>query len=277
MTQGVRRKGSKGYEERELPFGDVASFLKSNGIFIGVLTILVSTVVVSIALALPQQYSKQLTLDPTQAPTSLASTLGQPPIFDDAQLGNLIVTYLQSANLDGVNVRPTYDQTTRQVNVALQSGSEDALDAAITALPRLVEDNLRKAYEEPLANLLSAQSAGLEGQIEVTRSAVGALEREGKALDESNPRSLARLEGLESARGTALAEIAQIESQVRELDESLEDLPRLADEAATVQVLSKSESSQSRAFVPVVVLALMIGLVLAVVTALVRTALRRAK
>ncbi len=275
MTQGAKKTFNKSSEEREFGLGDVMNFLKSNALFIGLLTLLIAAVAVGVALLLPQQYSKQLTLDTTTIPTSLLSELGQPPTFDDTQLGNLAVGYIQSANLEGVSVSPTYNTTTRQVNAALQSGSRDALDAAVPALVRLLEDRFREAYEEPIADILDVRVERLESDIEVNRLAVESLERETRALTGSDPRDLARLEGLEGARGEALADVARSEAEIQDLQEVREDLPRLADEVIAVEVLSESEAPQSRSFMPIVVLALMLGLVLAVVVAIIGTVLRK--
>lgn len=275
MTQHAPKSGNKGYGEPG--FSDVAGFLKSNALFIGILTLLTSAVVVGVALLLPQQYSKQITLDPATVPTSILTELNQPAVFDDAQLGSLAVDSVQNADLDGVSASPTYDTATRQVNVALQAESEAALEDAVPALLSTLEDGFAEAYERPLDNILDARVDGLQETVETNRAAAESLEQETGDLTGSDPRTLARLEGLEVARAGALAEIARSEAGIREFEETREDLPRLADEAVEVQVVSESEAPQSRSLGPIVALALMLGLVVAVAAAIVRTVLKKAK
>ncbi len=256
-------------------------FLKSNAPFIGLLTLLLAATTVLVALLLPEQYSKQLTLDVDTVPIALSSEPSQPPLFDDTQLGSLAVGYLQSANLKGVSVSPTYNTTTRQVNVALQSRSREALEGAVPALVELLEDKFRAAYQEPLGATLSVQVTRLERELEINREALGVIDGElnrvlaGDANLE-NPRTESRVDALEAARASTLVEVAQSESGLRELEEARRDLPRLAGEAINVEVLSQSEAPQVRSLIPVVALALMLGLVLAIAATLVRTGLKRA-
>lgn len=282
MTQGAQKPVDRSSEGHVFGLGDVLRFLKSNALFIGLLTLLIAAAAVVVALLLPQQYSKQLTLDVNTVPIQLSSEPGQPPLFDDTQIGSLAVSYLQSANFEGVSISPTYNATTRQVSVALQSRNREALEESVPALVELLEDRFRAAYEEPLGATLEVQVTGLERELETNREALESVDTElertlaGDASME-NPKTESRVDGLEVARASTLVEAAQSEANLRELGEARRDLPRLAGEAVSVEVLSESEAPQSRSLVPVVILALMLGLVLAVLAAVARALLGKGR
>lgn len=91
---------------------------------------------------------------------------------------------------------------------------------------------------------------GSQSTIEVNRAAVESLEREAEGLsDAGDLQALARLECLESARGASLAEM-------RDLEAAQNELPRLTEAIVSATVFPESETLESRALVPVVVLAL---------------------
>lgn len=280
MTQDARKIGREAPVGGELALADVTGFLGSNWKFIGLLTLLLSAAVVSTALLLPQQYNKQFTLDINAVPTELSVELNQRPVLDDAQIGNLAVEYLQNATLEGVIVNPAYNITTRQVNVALQSRSKDALEAAVPALVKLLEDKFLAAYEKPLGAALEAQVSVVERELETNREALGSIDGDLKRTlagntDLENPRIESRVDGLEAARADTLVRVVRSEVNLRNLEEMRRNVLEIAAEAVAVEVLSESEAQQSRSLVPVSALALMLGLVGAVVAALVRTVLRR--
>lgn len=276
MAQGVRETERKDPYGRKPALADVTGFLKSNWRFIVLLTLLLSAAMVVVALLLPQQYSKRLTLRVTTLPTELLSTLGQ-PVLDEAQAGNLTVGYLQNANIEGVNVSPTYNVATRQVSVALQSRDGNALGAAVPALVDLLEEEFREVYEEPLGAALEAQVSSLEREVGASEEAIELVDREVEGAltgDPEDPRTMARVEGLETARANTLTEVAKSEAEIRELQDARRDLPELAGEPVAVEVLSESDAPQARSLVPVVALTLILGLAGAVAAAVVRAALR---
>ncbi len=275
MTQGARKTDSRGPSELGLVPGGVAGFVRSNALFMGLLTVLIAVTVLGIALVLPQQYSKQIVLAVTPVPTELVQDLGQ-PVLDEVQASTLAVEYLRNAGIDGVDVSPAYDVSTRQINVSVGAEDREALEGIGPRLAEVAKQRLLGVYEGPLAAALDARLDGLRNTIEVNRAAVESLEREAQALDDTgDPRALARLEGLESARAAALAEIARSAAETRNIEAALDELPRLTDEIVSAPVLSESETVESRSLAPVAVLALMLGLVGAVVAALIRAALRR--
>ena len=280
MTQDARKIGREAAVKSEFALADVMGFLGSNWKFIGLLTLLLSAAVVSTALLLPQQYNKQFTLDINAVPTELSVELNQRPVLDNAQIGNLAVEYLQNATLEGVIVNPAYNITTRQVNVALQSRSKDALEAAVPALVKLLEDKFLAAYEKALGGALEAQVSVVERELETDRETLELIDEDLKRTlagnaDVENPGTASRVDGLEAARADTLVKVVRSEANRRSLEEMRRDVPEIAAEAITVEVLSESEARQSRSLIPVTALALMLGLVAAVVAALVRTVLRR--
>lgn len=277
MTRGTLKTGGGDLDEREFALRDVVDFLRSNALFIGLLTLLIAVAVVVLSLLPPQQYSKQFVLDVIPVPTELLQSLNQ-PVLDDVQASNLAVESLQSAGTQGVSVSPTYDPSTSQIEVTVQSEDREDLDEIGSRLPEVAERQLRNVHEELLAAALDTRISDSQDLIGANKSAIASLEREMEGLNgASDPQTLARLEGLESARGSVLAEIARSEAGLRDLEATRDDLPRLAEAAVSVEVLSESQNLQSRSLVPVVALAVMLGLVGAVVAALVRTALRRSR
>jgi capsular polysaccharide biosynthesis protein len=277
LAKAARETEREDGPEQGFDLADALGFLRANLLLIGILTLVFAALVVAVALLLPQRYSKQLTLEVQQVPTGPLEELNQ-PILSDAQVGQLAVSALRDAGIEGVSVSPNLDPVTEQVNVAVQSGSRNALEGIAARLASVVKRNLIAAYKDPLGTALDARLALLQGDVDADRQTVEALERQARGLSGvEDPRTRARLEGLENARADALADIARTQADMRNLRGDREDLSASAGDALKVEVVSQTNASQSRSLAPVVALAVMLGLTGAVAVVLLRELLRRAR
>lgn len=280
--QGTRRE--KGGESRdELVLSDVLGFFRSNWKLIGLLTLLFSALSIGLASLLPDQYNKRVTLAVRPVPSDLQTTLGQPPVMTPTQAGDLAVAYIQNADLGVVDASPTYNNTTQWVEVALQSPGREALNDAAPTLVEAVESGFATNYETAFRAAVETEVARLERAVEDQREALTALDRQ---IEQAGPAqtggtedvgAIVRLQALETQRADQTAALTADESRLEYFAEALGDLPGRARDATVVEVLNESGTPQSRSLVPLAILAVLSSFVVAVIVAIIRTALGGSK
>lgn len=280
--QGTWRKKS-GEAGDELVLSDILGFFRSNWKLIGLLTLLFSVLAIGLALLLPDQYNKRVTLAVRPVPSDLQVTLGQPPVMTPKQAGDLAVAYIQNADLDGIDASPTYNNVTQWIEVALQSPDRAALDGAAPIVVEAVEEGFQSNYETAFRAALETEIARLERAVENQREALDDLERQ---IEQSAPAQLGgtedvgaivRLQALETQRADQTAALAADENRLAYFTEALGELPERARDATSVEVLEESGTPQSRSLVPLAILAVLSSFVLAVIVAIIRTALGGSK
>lgn len=260
---------------------NAGAFVRSNWKFIAIVTVVLSIIALVLLSFLPQQYSRQFTLDVVSVPTGLFEELDQ-NIVDPTQAANLAVSYLQDASFEEVSVIPSYNVRTRQVDVTLQSESREALEGAGDQLADTIEERFQGSYEESLGAALTARLENLDTDLRAEREALELLETRmdqasSGSASSSDPQTMARLQGLETEHAYSVAEIARLQSERRELEQAQGNLSGLAAEPIAANIVSSSDISQSRSFAPMAVLAVMLSFIAAVTVAIIRTTLRHAK
>lgn len=246
---------------------NIGGFARRNWKFMVLVAVILSVVAVTLLAILPQQYSRQLTLGIRIVPVGLLGDFEQPTI-NPAEPGNSAVNLLREENIEGVTVLPTYNIVTQQVDVTLQSQSREALESASGArFEKLLEKRFRDVYQKLLVATLDAPLTDLRLQAQSEKEALALIEGEISGAQG------ARLQGLETERADALAEIKRLETEVERLERVQQDPSELETSLVVVSAVSETEVVQSRSFMPMAVLAVMLSLVAAVAAAIVRTTL----
>ncbi|WP_166395372.1 Wzz/FepE/Etk N-terminal domain-containing protein [Rubrobacter marinus] len=280
--QGTWRKKS-GESGDEIVLSDILGFFRANWKLIGLLTLLFSALAIGLALLLPDQYNKRVTLAVRPVPSDLQTSLNQPPVMTPKQAGDLAVAYIQNADLGGVDASPTYNNVTQWVEVALQSRDRDALNGVAPVLVEAVENGFSTNYEAAFRAAVETEVTqlrrGLENQREILEDLDNQIEQSGPVQTggTEDVAAIVRLQALETERADQNAAIAADENRLAYLEEALRDLPQRARDATSVEVLEESGTPQSRSLVPLMILAVLSSLVLAVIVAIVRTAVRGTK
>jgi capsular polysaccharide biosynthesis protein len=258
----------------------MVDFLRANWKFLALLTLVLSAVGVILALLVPGQYTKQVTLSVRPVPTELIAELDQTPLAPQ-QLGDTVVRYLQNGDYLGqVEATPLYNPGTQQVEIDLRSNDEEALDDVGFEVVEVVEGGLQQFFEDTLGTSLETQLAQLEVQIEDNNNTLTQLEQQIEQVstdadDTEDSVTTTRLEALEAERADRIAALAQAEDRQSDLEQAQEDLRRLAGEAATVELVSESAVSQTGSLASRVALAVVSGFVVALLATIVRAASRR--
>ncbi len=268
--------GNKETNQYEIAFADVKNFFRSSWKFLVLATLAFLVVFIAIILLSPRQYSMRLTVVVTPVPSEFLVAIGQ-PIVDQTRANNLAAEYLRDTDLEGVSISSTYNITTSEIDVVLQSSSK-VLQEAKSKLPEMIEDNFQEEYKEPLEQALEVRIATLERQIRAEREVVDLMEQRVKevSVSGSGDLDLAKLEALEGQIANSRADIDRAEVQVRQLEKIQRDLSRLARELVVAEI-TESETSQSRSLILMMPLAVILSFVMAVVAAILRMMLRGKK
>lgn len=269
--------GNKETNEYEIAFADVKDFFRSNWKFLVLATLAFLVVFIAIILLSPRQYTTRLTMVVTPVPSEFLVAIGQ-PVVDQSRANNLAVKYLQDADLEGVSISPTYNITTSEIDVVLQSSSYTALQEAKSKLPEIIESNFQEEYKEPLEQAVKVRMATLERQIQAEREVMGLMEQRIKEVSAngSDDLDLAKLEALEGQIANSRAAIDRSEVQIRQLENVQRNLSSLAGELVVAEITG-SEGSRSRLLNLMIPLAVIFSFVMAVVAAIVRVVFRRKK
>lgn len=256
-----------------------ADFVRFNWKFVVVTTALLSVIaVIFIAALLPQQYSRQITLNVAPIPISL---LENQPVVTSGEVGNLATSYLQEADLQEVSIIPNYNLRTQKLDVTLQSRSREALENSGARLVEIVEEQFQGTYEDSLDMALESRITSLELDVQAEREALELLEQRIARLsggaNSTNEGTATQVEGLETERAYSLAEIGRLETEINEMQQARDNPAAAGVEPIAANVISATEITQSRSLTPMIVLAVMLSFIMAVIAAIIRTALRHAK
>jgi hypothetical protein len=269
--------GNKEINQYEIAFTEVKGFFRFNWTFLVLATLAFLVVFIAIILLSPRQYSMRLTMVVTPVTSEFLATLGQSTIVDQDQANSLAVGYLQDTDLKGVNISSTYNVTTSEIDVVLQSSSYTTLQEAKSKLPEIIQSRFQEEYERPLEQALEVKMVGLERQIQPEREIMDVMEQRVKGVSASGSGDLAKLEALENQIANAQANIIRFEAQARQLTEARQNLPRLIRESMIAEITSVSGASRSRPPILMIPLAVIFSFVMAVGAAIVRTMLRGKK
>ena len=267
--------------ETEISLPDLIGFFRKNAGFLLLTALLFSAVAVAVALLLPREYEKQVTLTVTPVTSPLLGRFEQEDggglLLDEPRpddVGEQAADYLQEASPRGVETSARYDDNSQQVQVVLSSERRGALRGASSEVADLAGEASREENELSLEAALEGERLRLEREAEVYEQVVADLEEEIGSLEASGG-SAARIEALEQSRVELLTQIAQAKIRLGDLQQAREDLPRLAADLVAVEVVNESPISRATPLAVALAAAIAAALLAAVAATFVRAALRK--
>lgn len=275
-------KQGDGDKEDVITLADAAEFFASNAKFMGLLTLSLSVVLVSLAVFFSDNHSRELDLSIEPVMTELIVRLGQPPLPPEGGFGIQAAGFVQMGDFGEVDAFPEYNVSTKRVEVVLRAESKKAPKEAVPEVVNTIENGFQEMYEASLSQGIQMKVVPIERLIENNRAAISDLDQRIKQLSdqvsgEQDSQEIAQLRELEEERANILIETAEFENDVEYYEKTKEKLPRLADEAVSVSVVSDTAITQARTLTPVILLALLSSVGLTLLIALARTMLTQRK
>lgn len=270
----VARPKQKLIQTDEIGLEDIIRFLSLNIKFLGVTTIVLSALAIPLVLLKPKQYQKRLALSvqpipiplsvpPTAQPdseTQLFPHLFPPPSI--TQTGRFAATILQTPPSDQVTASSRYDDTVKQINLALKSTNPDALVTATAKIPNRIQSGFQENLEANLKIGLSRVQLELNRRQQV-------LAQLQQQIARATPAS-ARLEALETERAEIVAEIVALEFDRDYLKQAQKNPAEFAAQVISVQILTESDVQQTRSPLALAVIAVIASFMVAVLAAIIR-------
>ena len=266
--------------ETEISLPDLTVFFRKNAGFLLLTVLLFSAVAVAVALLLPREYEKQVTLTVTPVTSALLGRFEQEDgglILDEPRpddVGEQAADYVQEASPRGVETSARYNDDSQQVQVTLNSESKGPLKEAGAEVADLAREASRKENTLSLEAALEGERLRLEREVEVYEQVVADLEEEIGSLAASGE-STARIEALEQSRVDLLTEIAQARIRLEDLEQAREDLPRLTADLVAVEVVNESPIGRATPLAVALAAAIAAALLAAVAATFVRATLRK--
>lgn len=243
---------------------DLLRFFGSSWKLFLLLALVFSAVSLAVVLLLPQRYEKQVTLSATPVPNDLnllgrsanSSSVLNTNTLNQGDVGQLTAGYLQGIDIEGVEMDPVYNKDTQRVNVSLASSNRGLLDGVTPRIVETVRTQFRDVYEESLGAALEAGQADLERNVEVNKETLEQVNRQIAEVGDAGVASEARLQALENERAEIDVNVSQAEIQVRNLEQTREDLSDMAMDPVVLEVIQESAVSESNSALSRAVLAL---------------------
>ncbi len=262
MFSFLRKEG----EDTEISLADVLYFLRSNFKFFGLLALVLSIIAVAVVSLMPKQYEKRVNLSVREVPSLKSGQLPQQPGTVDVErlstgeLGNTAVRYAQQADLGDVSVSPKYDTIEQQVQLTLRSRDPESLDSISSEVVDQLKTQFGKYFEDPLSLAVEDRIDNLKLSNDLSKELFTQIEQ-------------IETVGFEVQRAQVLAQIAAGELEIRDLEQAESDLPRLASEMLSIEVVNESEVYQASSSARSIALAVLVALVGAAILTIVRGAL----
>lgn len=264
--------------EAEISLLALVRLLKKNLGTLFLLALVLSTVGVGLVLLLPREYQKGVTLSVTPVASPSLGRFERDgsdgldlEVLRPDEVGQLAVAHLRDQKLPGIQMSPRYDKNAQQIEVSLTAQNRGALKGAVPGLVELTRGGFQGFNEEALGAALESQRVEVARAAEVNERVVARLDEEIEAIPTSET---ARLQALENSRVGLLTEIAEAEIRLQDLEEARKELPRLATELVSVEVVNESGVSRARSTLVLIALAVVAG---SVAAALLTLALARLK
>jgi capsular polysaccharide biosynthesis protein len=251
------------------PLVEIIQFLSRNWKFLGLVTIVLSTLAIALSLLSPKQYQKQLSLriKTTSFPLSSQSLF---PAIDVNQTGTLAVEFIKSTPLDQITTTARYEAETQRIAISLESPNARALSSAS---PKIISQ-LRRKFQEPISQILATSLMVTDLQLNRQQQILPQLDRQ---IAQSPPTDTPRVEALETERAKSVAAIAALQVDKNYLQQSQKNLPDFTAKVLSVQVLSESEAEQARSSGQSVIMAVVASFIVAVVAAIIRNQIPQLK
>lgn len=263
--------------EDEVSLVDIIRFFRLNWKFLGLITVVLSSVAIALSLSRPQLYQKQLVLAIKPLPLTLASQSMTTMNVDEAGAG--AVTILQSQKLDQLSVGATYNTVTQQVDLTLESPNQSALAGASSK----VISQLNTKFEKQLGNSVKTGLTLTRLELKRYQQILAKLDRQVNQLplknttDPQGIRTDARRRALETERGKFVSLIATRTVDQEYLQQVLKNPAQLSGQLISVQVLSEADVHKTRSPMQLVILSIITSFMVAVLAAIIRAQLPRLK
>jgi hypothetical protein len=195
------------------------------------------------------------------------------------EVGLRVVTFLQKQKLDQVTAVPTYNASTQQIDLTLQSPNPSTLAGVSSKVTSQVNAYLQKQLDRSIKNSLK----GATQQLNRYQKIVNRLEQQIKQLPVptgKTPEALraeVRLRSLEAQRAELINSMTTQEVDEEYLEQALRNPAQFSDQIMSVQVLTESEVRQTRSLLQVMVLAVIASFMVAVLAAILRVQVPRLK
>lgn len=248
-------------QDNEIYLADILRFFYRNGTLMGLMTVGLSVIIIALSLLQPKPYQKQLTL--LVLPVSISTS---PPLpgLDITQASNIVLKFLEGQPLDAVNLQPTYDTATGQINLTLSSPNLDALKTATSQ----VQSEAEIIFQDFLSKKLETSLTAIDLDLERNRQALNELEEQSTQFSSSTE---FRLGALETYKAQKVASITELEFNKQYLEQAQDSLAKLTNQAIPIQILLESEISPGRSSLQqVAIIAVIASFMVAIFVALIR-------
>ncbi|NER26501.1 MAG: hypothetical protein F6J89_02445 [Symploca sp. SIO1C4] len=265
-------------EEDEISiFADSIWFVSYNLRFIGLTTLVLSALAITLSLLQPQRYQKQLNL--SAKPVELPVT-GIPGININ-QASNLTVELLKHhyEEIDEIDARAKYNTQTQQIELTLNSPDTTYLDKAGSNVTTLLAAQLQATVAETAANSLQNIDlainknkkilAQLEQEIVKVRPAISGNTQSPQTTLSQEALAF-RLEALESKRTNQITTITALEFDKQYLKPAQNNLANFTSKVISIKIVTEYEMKPTRSLLQIIVLAIIASFMVAVLAAIIR-------
>jgi hypothetical protein len=254
--------------EDEVGLLDIIQFIGHNSKFVGLTTLGLSAITLSLSLIGPKQYHKQLTLAVTPNYVSLSNQVL--PALEVSQVGALAVEFLNSSKLDQITASSQYNAEKQTVDLYLQSKDGNALTAVGPKVTSKLQTRFQKTLSQSIETTLVSNEIPLKRQQQI----LAQLEQQ---LAQTPPTDTARQQGLGAQRAATLVTITALEFDNNYLKESQKNMADFTAKVIPVKILSESKVQSTGSLGQTVVVAVIASFLVAVLAAILRDLVARLK
>jgi len=254
--------------EDEISSLDIIWFFSRNAKLIGLITVGLSVIAITLSLLSPKQYQKQLTL--SVKPSSIPLSVQAFPAIDVHQTGALAVEFLESFNADQITATAQYNAETQKIALNLQSPNASSLN---TVAPKVVSQ-LNTQFQQPLSQILANSLMATELQLNRQKQTLAQFQQQIATIP---PTSTPKLQALEVQQANSAATIAALQFDKNFLQQGQKNLVNLTAKSLPVQVLSESEVQQPHSSGQQVVIAVVASFMIAVLATIIYEQVARLK
>lgn len=231
------------YDEDEISLLGVFRFFQRQWRVIGGVTIVSTVIISAISLTKPASYQRSVTLQVSNMPVlqtifGTHTNFGRPEIANASQTGVWALRTLRKIELSSVSPTVKYDDTTKQLTLALVAADPERLDA-ITVSRILAE--IAEQWQIPLQQAISERVRQLEVQQQQTEQSLSQLDA---AIQQLSSGNLPRQQALEAQRASALLKQAELAFQVNYVAELENDLEQTSRELLPVVITTDGKAEK---------------------------------
>lgn len=265
----------------EVSFSDIIKFFILNGKSIGIITALLSPLVIWLCLQSPRVYQKQLTvtvklkfLSGVQySPPSRLSEVGivQSFLFSNPnEVHAFAFDSLQQLKLAQTTINPVYTNDPQKIDVVLKSTDAEALSKASLQ----IESQLLKKFQLPVQEILAVNRQATELDIEKNKQVSAQLTSQINQIGTENPVKQAALEIQLSQQRSTLAALEFDKKYLQQREQQLLDFTA---KLISVKVVTASEIKLNRSPRQLIAIAIVISFLVAILATAICRQLRREK